>query len=206
MKFWVFCYCSSNKTVTVQLFKCIFPFSGMNFHYYLEKLSFRCHFAEFWANLPLIQKYQFNDHFVRFYYFWLRYHILIFSNTCNYQSWFRVNQHWNSARCSLLKTQFYELRNSTQQRWFRADFVRNSAEFFSSEQRWFQESQNWPALFQSWSALLFFMFSESTVKNVKSLKQRFSRILIISRTSTRVSWCIERSANWTASQYQQPVP
>ena len=60
----------------------------------------------------------------------------------------------------------------------------NSAEFFSSEQRWFRENQRWSALKQSWSALMFFMFSESALKNVKTMKQRCSA-LITSGTSPR---------------------
>ena len=60
-----------------------------------------------------------------------------------------------------------------------ADFLWNSAEFFSSEQRWFKENQ-------SWSALMFFMFSASALKNVKCLKQRCSA-LIISGTSSQAS-------------------
>ena len=108
---------------------------------------------------------------------------------CKYQSWFRGNL----FSCSALKIQcFRAKKTSAEQRWFRtvslwnsAVQLWNSAEFFSSEQRWFRENQSWSALKQSWSALMFFMFSESALKNVKTLKQRCSA-LITSGTSTRV--------------------
>ena len=109
---------------------------------------------------------------------------------CNYQSWFRVNQRWISA-VQRWKSYVSELKKiSAEQRWFRAVCLWNSAvqlwnsaEFFSSEQRWFRENQSWSARKQSWSALMFIMFSESALKNVKSMKQRCSS-LITSGTST----------------------
>ena len=82
-------------------------------------------------------------------------------------------------RCSALKTQFFGTKEiSAEQRWFRTDSLWNNTEFYSSERRWFRENQ-------SWSALMFFMFSESALKKVSSLKQRWSA-LIISGTSARV--------------------
>ena len=103
---------------------------------------------------------------------------------CKYQSWFRVNQ-----RCSALKFQCFRAKKiSAERRWFRAVQLWNSADFFSSEQRWFRENQSWSALKQSWSALMFIMFSESALKNVKTMKQRCSA-LITSGTSTREWHC-----------------
>ena len=58
--------------------------------------------------------------------------------------------------------------------------------------------------YQCWSALMFFMFSESALKNKKSLKQRCSA-LIISTISSRVN-CFEKQnrsffGRWNEKQY-----
>ena len=81
LNFWVYCYCSSNKTDMVQLFKNIFGFIGVKFQDYskkFESLLSICRILTF----SLIQEYHFNDHFVRFQHFGLRYHILIVSPAC----------------------------------------------------------------------------------------------------------------------------
>ena len=113
---------------------------------------------------------------------------------CKYQNWFIQSKSPLNQRCSALKIQCFRAKNiNAEQRGFRAVSLWNSAvqlwnsaEFFSSEQRWFREHQSWSALKQSWSALMFIMFSESALKNVKTMKQRCSA-LIISGTSTRVN-------------------
>ena len=93
---------------------------------------------------------------------------------CQYQSWFKVNQRWIGTVQSW-KHSVSELRNkkiSAEWRWFRADYLWRSA-----DERW---------TFQFWTALIwFFMFSESALKNVKSVKEGTSA-LIISGTSIRV--------------------
>ena len=73
-----------------------------------------------------------------------------------------------NQRCSALKTLCFRVRKiSVEHSWIRADFLWNSAEFFTSQQRWFRESQSWSALKQCWSVLMFFVFSESALKNVQ---------------------------------------
>ena len=90
-----------------------------------------------------------------------------------------------NQRCLALKTQDIRAEKiSAEPLWFRVHSLWNRAKFFNSEQRWFSQNQSLSALKQSWSALMFFIFSESALKNVKSLKQRCSA-LIISGTSTR---------------------
>ena len=101
---------------------------------------------------------------------------------CNYQSWFRVNQRWISA-VQRWKSYVSELTKSALNSADSELFVSETA-LFSSEQRWFKENQSWSALKQSWSALMFIMFPESALKNVKTMKQRCSA-LITSGTSTR---------------------
>ena len=49
-KFWVVCYCSSNKTDMVQFFKGILPFSRMNFQDYFLKNAFLLQFTEYFRN------------------------------------------------------------------------------------------------------------------------------------------------------------
>ena len=177
LNFWVDCYCSSNKTDMVQLFRKIFAFIGLKIQDYSKKIESLLSICRIFT-FSLIQEYQFNDHFVRFQQFGLRYHILIVSSTCS------SVQLWKSNVSELKKI-------SAEQRWFRAVSLWNSAvqlwnsaEFFSSEQRWFRENQSWSARKQSWSALMFIIFSESALKNVKTMKQRCSA-LITSGTSTR---------------------
>ena len=81
LNFWVYCYCSSNKTDMVQLFKVIFAFIGVKFQDYslkFESLLSICRNFTF----SLIQEYHFSDYFLRFQHFWLGYHFLIASSTC----------------------------------------------------------------------------------------------------------------------------
>ena len=79
--FWVYCYCSSNKTDMVQLFKNIFAFIGVKFQDYSKKFESLLSICRI-ITCSLIQEYHFNDHFVRFQHFGLRYRILIVSSTC----------------------------------------------------------------------------------------------------------------------------
>ena len=81
LNFWVCCYCSSNKTDMVQLFKNIFAFIGVKFQDYSKKFESLLSICRIFT-FSLIQEYHFNDHFVRFQHFGLRYHILIVSATC----------------------------------------------------------------------------------------------------------------------------
>ena len=79
--FWVYCYCSNNTTDMIQLFKNIFAFIGVKFLDYSKKFeSFLSICRSF--TFSVIREYHFNDHFVRFQHFGLRYHILIVSSTC----------------------------------------------------------------------------------------------------------------------------
>ena len=126
----------------VQLFKNVFAFRGVNFHYYSKKFEFLlsiCRILRIFT-FSLIQEYHFNDHFARLYHFWQRYHTLMFSSTC-------VNIKADSEQISAesaLKTLCIRVQKiSAEQRWFRAHFLWNSAEFFSSEQRWFRANQRW---------------------------------------------------------------
>ena len=93
--FWVYCYCSSNKTDVFQLFKIIFAFIGVKFQDYskkFESLLSSCKIFTF----SLIQEYHFNDHFVRVQHFGLHYHILRVSPTC-------VNIRANSEQISVVQ-------------------------------------------------------------------------------------------------------
>ena len=78
--FWVNCYCSSNKTDMVQLFKTIFAFIGVKFQDHSKKFESLLSICRIFT-FSLIQEYHFNDHFVRFQHFGLRYHILIVLST-----------------------------------------------------------------------------------------------------------------------------
>ena len=118
---------------------------------------------------------------------------------CKYQRWFKVNQRWISAVQrwkSNVSEQRKSVLNSADSEMFISETALFSSEtvliFFSFEQRWFRENQTWSVLKQSWSALMFFMFFESALKNVKTMKQNYSA-LITSGTSTRLM--IESSAN-----------
>ena len=81
LNFWVCSYCSSNKTDMVQLFKTIFAFIGVKFQDFSKKFESLLSICRIFT-FSLIQEYHFNDHFVRFQHFGLRYHILIVSSTC----------------------------------------------------------------------------------------------------------------------------
>ena len=80
LNFWVYCYCSSNKTDMVQLFKNIFAFIGMKFQAYFKKFESLLSICRIFT-FSSLQEYHFNDHFVRFQHFRLRYHILIVLST-----------------------------------------------------------------------------------------------------------------------------
>ena len=92
----------------VQLFKNIFAFIGVKFQNYCKKFDSLLSIFRFFT-FSVIQEYHFNDHFVRFQHFGLRYHIL--RVVCKYQSWFRVNQRWISA-VQGWKSNVSELRKS----------------------------------------------------------------------------------------------
>ena len=84
-------------------------------------------------------------------------HVLISALTQNKSV---LNQRWKRYVSELRKSAL----NSADSLRNRLNFSDlNSGEFFSSEQRWFRKNQ-------SWSALMLFMFSDSALKNVKSLK------------------------------------
>ena len=68
LNFWVYCYCSSNKSDMVQLFKNIFAFIGVKLQENsknFESLLSICRILRKFT-FPLIQEYHYNDHFVRF--------------------------------------------------------------------------------------------------------------------------------------------
>ena len=110
--------------------------------------------------------------------------------------WTALIQLWTA-----LKTEIFRVKN---QRWSSAVQLWNSAKFLSSVQRWFRKNQSWSALKQSWSALMFIMFSESALKNVKTMKQRCSA-LITSGTSTRVvnhqNWHLNWITSWVTNSH-----
>ena len=81
LNFWVYYYCSINKRDIVQLFKNIFAFIGVRFQDYSKKFESLLSICRIFT-FSLIQEYHFNDHFVRFQHFGLRYDILIVSSTC----------------------------------------------------------------------------------------------------------------------------
>ena len=81
LNFGVYCYCSSNKTDMVQLFKNIFAFIGVQFQEYSKKFESLLSICRIFT-FSLIREYHFNDPFVRFQHFGLHYHILIVSSTC----------------------------------------------------------------------------------------------------------------------------
>ena len=120
LNYWVDCYCSSNKTDMVQLFKNIFAFIRVKFQQYskkFESLLWICRIFTF----SLIQEYHFNDHFVRFHHVGLRYHILIVSSTCvNIRAdskWISAVQRWKSNVSELRKSAL----NSADSEKIRAD-------------------------------------------------------------------------------------
>ena len=98
------------------------------------------------------------------------------------------------------------MKISTEQRWFRAYFLWNSA-----VQRWIfhfraAPNQRNSELISSQTAVMFFMFSESVLKNVKSVKQCCSA-LNISGTSTRA--CMDslwHSCNHTSTYLTYLIP
>ena len=169
LSFWVYCYCSSNKTDVVKLFKNIFAFNGMNFQNYFEKFEFWLSFCRISGIFTFSskQEYPFNDDFVRAHQFWLRYQILLFSSTC-------VNIKPDSEQISAESTLF-SARNPMFQSY-------GSQRWTALIQSWFSLKKRW--IFQFWTPLMLSIFSESELKNVKSLKQRCPA-LIISGTSTR---------------------
>ena len=71
------------KTDMVQLFKTFFAFIGVKFQDYSKKFDSLLSICRIFT-FSLIQEYHFNDHFVCFQHFGLRYHILIVSCTCVY--------------------------------------------------------------------------------------------------------------------------
>ena len=99
-----------------------------------------------------------------------------------------------NQRYSALKIQCFRTKKiSAEQRWTALiqSWTALIQSCFSLKQRCSALKQRWifrlwTALKLSWSALVFFMFSESALKNVKTMKQRCSA-LIISVTSTRDS-------------------
>ena len=94
-----------------------------------------------------------------------------------------LNQCWKSNVSELKKVTAEQTRN-----WFGSELELIRSCFSLKQrcsalkQRWI--FQFWTALIQRKSALIFFMFSESALRNVKTMKQRCSA-LIISATSTR---------------------
>ena len=86
-----------------------------------------------------------------------------------------------NQRCSALKTQFFRAKNNNADSELIFSVTALNFSVLSSAD---SEKIRADQLFQSCSALMFFVFSESALKNVKTLKQRCSE-LIISVTSTR---------------------
>ena len=149
--FLVFCYSSSNKIDIVQFFKIIFLFIQMKIRYYFEKFWVFTIFLwnivesiQFFdkSNAILMRAASFSITFDHVSTIWYSHLHAFFSTSELFKSKSTRNQ-----CCSVLKTQCFRVRKvSAEQRWFRADSLRNSAEFFSSEQRSFTENQSWSAL------------------------------------------------------------
>ena len=156
----------------VQIFKNYSRLVGWNFRTISEQLNFCCHLTKIWGKFTIFNTrdsilmansivFITPDYVITIWYS----HLLVLISELNQSK-------------SVLKAQCFRPKKvKAEQCWFRGDFLWNCAEFFTPEQHWFRENQ-------SWSALMFFMFSESALKNVKSLKQRCSA-LIIPGTSTR---------------------
>ena len=132
----------------VQLFKNVFAFIGVKFQDYCKKFESLLSICRIFT-FSLIQEYHFNDHFVRFQHFGLRYFdSLIY--ICKYQSWFRVNQRWVSAveRCSaLFSAENPMFQSKENQRW--TALIQSC---FSLKQRCSALKQRW--IFQFWTALI----------------------------------------------------
>ena len=111
-----------------------------------------------------IQGKPFYGTFEQFHQIWLHYHNC-FSHLHLLLSVLIQNKPTLNQRCSALKMKFFRAKKiPADYHWFRAAFLWNSAEIFSSELLSFRENQSWAALFQNWSALKFSMFSESTLE------------------------------------------
>ena len=138
-KNWVFCYCSSNKTVMVQFFKSISPFSRMNFHNHLKNFEFLLSFYELLKEIlqflnernallmTTSSVFIISDNAISLWYSHLP--VLLWQLS---QSKSPLNQR--------LKPNVSELRkiatNSAYSELTLSETELNWAEFFSSEQRW----------------------------------------------------------------------
>ena len=124
--------------------------------------------------LFLIQEYHFKDYFVRFQHFGLGYHILIVSSTCVN---IRAESEEISAESGLFKrwkSNVSEPRKSAlnsadselflfETALFSSETALNFSVLNSADSEKIRTDQLW----NSWSALMFIMFSESALKNVK---------------------------------------
>ena len=110
LNFWVYCYCSSNKTDMVQLLEKNFAFSGVKFQDYskrIESMFLTCKILPiFYRNtILMITSITFSALWTTVSYF----ESLVYM--CNYQRRFWVNQRWISA-VQRSKSNVSELRKS----------------------------------------------------------------------------------------------
>ena len=141
-------------TDLVQFFINVCPFNQTNFQIYFQTLTFCCHFTECWGKINFfwIQGMPFFDHFNRFQHFWQRYHSLIIPSICAYT---RDHSGWISTTQKFVRSEI--------QRW--TGLIQS---WFSLKQRRFFQFST--AGIQRKSELLFFMFSEPALKNIKVKK------------------------------------
>ena len=140
----------------VQLFKSILPFSWMNFEDYFRKFEF------------LLSLYLQN---IGGHLYFLKTRNAFFDHFKRFHHFWLSFHNLKFPSACFTQLVLSELRKTA--------LIQN---WFSLRQRWILKF--WTALKQCWSALMFFMFSESALKSVKTLRQRCAE-LIISETSTR---------------------
>ena len=149
-KFWVFCYCSSNKTDVLQIFKNTIPFSGMNFKNDFEIFEFLLSFCGklgkfiFFVNtknailMTSLCVFITSEYVITFWYCHLHVLIseLIQSKSALKTLCFRIKK---ISWIALIQIWFF-----LKQRWV-----------FSSDQRWFKKirDQLWDSASQRWGFL-----------------------------------------------------
>ena len=172
LNFWVNCYCSSNKTDMVQLFRNIFAFIGVKIQDYSKKFESLLSICRIFT-FSIKQEYHFNDHFVRFQHFGLRYRILIVSSTCSSVQLWKSNvselkkSALNNADSELFLSETalfssetalnFSFLNSADSENIRADQLGNRADqrwclSYSLNQRW-KTSKLWNSAVQRWLPL-----------------------------------------------------
>ena len=158
-KFGFFGTTQTTKLTQFNFSKIIFPFSRMNFQDYFKKFEFLLSFYKIFG---------WNLHF------WIR-EMPFYRPLQEFSLLLSTLPQFDIPICMLQYESYFRVN----QRWkSNVSVLRKSALNSADSELIFFET-----------ALMFFMFSESALKNVKSLKQRFSE-LIISGTSNRVLWLI----------------